>query len=173
MELAGIFGWAIDFVYDVQQGRSVSRSSMKTSTWTARSSAPAASCPRASSTAATTYIALLYTDSNGDTDYYAPDGKQHAQGVPAHPDQRPGVLAVQPAAPPLRYWTWFAPTRAPTMARTSRHADQGRLASGRVRFAGWKGGYGRTVVLQHGDNITTLYAHMSRLGKGISRMAPG
>lgn len=33
---------------------------------------------------------------------------------------------------------------------------------GRVIFAGWKGGYGNTVVLVHGDGtVTTLYAHMS------------
>lgn len=34
--------------------------------------------------------------------------------------------------------------------------------NGRVIFAGWKGGYGNTVVMVHGDGtVTTLYAHMS------------
>lgn len=35
---------------------------------------------------------------------------------------------------------------------------------GRVTFAGWQGDFGRTVILDHGNGITTLYAHMSRLG---------
>jgi murein DD-endopeptidase MepM/ murein hydrolase activator NlpD len=33
---------------------------------------------------------------------------------------------------------------------------------GKVIFRGVKGGYGKTIILQHGGNITTLYAHMSR-----------
>tara|TARA_B100001094_G_scaffold282309_1_gene294324 strand:- start:212 stop:1354 length:1143 start_codon:yes stop_codon:yes gene_type:complete len=40
---------------------------------------------------------------------------------------------------------------------------------GRVIFAGWKGGYGNTVVMVHGDgSVTTLYAHMS-----VIHAAPG
>ncbi|MGB3495463.1 MAG: peptidoglycan DD-metalloendopeptidase family protein [Elainellaceae cyanobacterium] len=35
--------------------------------------------------------------------------------------------------------------------------------SGQVIFAGWYGGYGRAVIVNHGGGITTLYAHSSRL----------
>jgi murein DD-endopeptidase MepM/ murein hydrolase activator NlpD len=46
---------------------------------------------------------------------------------------------------------------------------------GRVKFAGWQGGYGRTMILDHGNGITTLYAHMSRFGghKTGSRVRQG
>ena len=36
---------------------------------------------------------------------------------------------------------------------------------GRVSFTGWQNGYGRTVIIDHGNGTTTLYGHMSRLGK--------
>lgn len=38
--------------------------------------------------------------------------------------------------------------------------------SGRVIFAGWYGGYGNAVIIDHGGGISTLYAHCSRLFVG-------
>jgi murein DD-endopeptidase MepM/ murein hydrolase activator NlpD len=37
-------------------------------------------------------------------------------------------------------------------------------ADGEVFSLGWISGYGNTVQINHGDGITTLYAHMSRFG---------
>ncbi len=36
-------------------------------------------------------------------------------------------------------------------------------ASGVVSFANWNGGYGQLVVVDHGNQIQTRFAHLSRL----------
>ncbi|MEH2265452.1 murein hydrolase activator EnvC family protein [Nostoc sp.] len=45
--------------------------------------------------------------------------------------------------------------------------------SGRVIFAGWYGGYGRAVIIDHGNGMTTLYGHTSELyvseGQAVER----
>lgn len=49
-------------------------------------------------------------------------------------------------------------------------------AQGRVIYAGWFGGYGKIVVIDHGDGISTLYGHLSSLlvvaGDGVRRGQP-
>jgi len=45
---------------------------------------------------------------------------------------------------------------APTGTRLIAAAD------GYVRFAGWSGGFGNTVIIDHGNGYSTLYAHNSR-----------
>jgi murein DD-endopeptidase MepM/ murein hydrolase activator NlpD len=37
------------------------------------------------------------------------------------------------------------------------------VAAGTVVFAGWQNGYGKTIIVEHGDRIHTLYGHLSRL----------
>lgn len=45
--------------------------------------------------------------------------------------------------------------------------------SGRVQFAGWQEGYGRLVIIRHGDGATTRYGHLSQVhakkGQWVSR----
>lgn len=40
-------------------------------------------------------------------------------------------------------------------------------AGGRVVEAGWGGGYGRTVVIDHGNGLATRYAHLSRIDVSV------
>ena len=164
MELAGIFGWDIDFVYDVRKGdrfevvyEELHLDGEKFNTGRILS---ARFINRGEEN-----IALLYTDSNGDSDYYAPDGKSMRKAFlrtpisarissPFNLQRRHPVLDV---VRPHEGTDYAAPPGSPIKA----------AGNGRVQSSGWKGGYGRTVVLKHGDNITTLYAHMSRIGKGM------
>ncbi|NLO88733.1 MAG: peptidoglycan DD-metalloendopeptidase family protein [Clostridia bacterium] len=45
--------------------------------------------------------------------------------------------------------------------------------SGKVAFAGWSGGYGNIIVIDHGNGLTTKYAHCSKInvkvGQTVSR----
>lgn len=36
-------------------------------------------------------------------------------------------------------------------------------ASGRVKFTGWKGGYGKTIIIKHDNGSESLYAHLSNI----------
>ena len=67
----------------------------------------------------------------------------------------------------------FGPRRRPRRGASSYHqgCDFGAgcgtpvrsTAPGRVIFAGWMGGYGNTVKVQHPNGTTSLYAHLSRI----------
>lgn len=46
-----------------------------------------------------------------------------------------------------------APTGTPVRA----------MRGGRVRFAGTRGGWGKVVILDHSGNVTSVYAHLSRI----------
>ena len=114
--------------------------------------------------------AFRYTDSNGDTDYFTPDGRS---------------LKREFMRNPLRFTrisSRFSKSRLHPVLRTKRPhrgvdyaAPRGTAVratgTGRVSFAARKGGYGKTVLLTHGNGYSTLYAHMSRYAKGVRRGA--
>ena len=99
----------------------------------------------------------------GKTEYYTADGR---------PLKRSFIRMPIPYA---RITSGFNPARKHPVLGTVR-AHQGidygasngtpihAAGDARVAFVGWKGGYGRTVILDHGRGYTTLYGHMSRFG---------
>jgi murein DD-endopeptidase MepM/ murein hydrolase activator NlpD len=80
-------------------------------------------------------------------------------------DGRPYVIEARPRG--------FGPRRDPIIGRPAFHsgidfrappgAPIKSAGAGTVVSAGWNGGYGRMVEVDHGNGITTRYAHMSRI----------
>lgn len=70
----------------------------------------------------------------------------------------------------------FGPRRHPILGTTRLHTGVDMTASsgtkikaadgGTVILAGYYGGYGNTVIIDHGGGVATLYAHQSKLGVG-------
>ena len=94
-----------------------------------------------------------------------------APGHLTRPDGREDTLAA------LRFrWPVYGPISsefgAPRASRTGFHAgvdigaSRGTFvrapAGGTVAFVGWRSGYGRTIVIDHGHQISTLYGHLAK-----------
>lgn len=95
-------------------------------------------------------------------------------------------LRAIPSAQPTAYGSMSSPfglRRDPFTGGRAMHngidfrgsTGQGILATGpgRVSFAGWKGGYGRCIEIDHGAGVVTRYAHLSgidvQVGQEVSR----
>lgn len=108
------------------------------------------------------FTALRFTR-NGKTEYFDASGRPLRKSfmrMPIefarissrfNPNRRHPVLGTIRAHRGVDY---AARTGTPIMA----------AGDGRISFAGWQNGYGRTIVIDHGNGVTTLYGHMSRLG---------
>jgi murein DD-endopeptidase MepM/ murein hydrolase activator NlpD len=83
-----------------------------------------------------------------------------------------GIPQVVPAAA-ARITSGFGYRRDPFNGRPAMHSGidfEGPIGSpifaaaqGRVSFAGWRSGYGRTVEVTHPNGLMTRYAHLSRI----------
>lgn len=121
-----------------------------------------------------TYRAIRFTDPNGVTGYYTPDGRNVKPLFVRYP-----LLGFK------RITSSFSSSRHHPILGTIRPhlgVDFGAktgspvkaTGSGKVIFAGSRGGYGRTVIVQRGI-YRTLYAHLSgfpnniRSGKYVSQ----
>ncbi len=166
MELASIFAWDIDFALDLRRGDRfivVYEALYHHGTHVRDGAVLAAEFVNQGRS----HQALRYTDPEGRVDYFAPDGTSTRRAFLRAPVEY------------TRITSGFGPRRHPKLHKMRRHngvdyaAPTGTpiraTADGRIVRHGWQGGYGRTVVIQHGDRYSTLYAHLSRFrdGRGV------
>ncbi len=165
MELAGIFGWDIDFALDLREGdtfgvlfeerhldgEQVGEGNILAAYFSNRGRE---------------LTAVRYEDADGNADYFAPDGDSMRKAFLRTPVEFARISShfnlrrKHPILHTIRAHKgvdYAAPHGTPIRA----------AGDGRVTFAGTKGGYGRTLVIQHGDSYSTLYAHVKSFKRGI------
>jgi len=158
MELAGIFGWDIDFALDIRRGDSfnivyeeqyldgekINHGNILAAEFVNRGK---------------TFRAVRYQAKNQRADYYTPTGHNMRKAFLRTPvDFR-------------RISSRFGKRRHPTLKRTRLHTGVDYAASrgtpvratgdGKIIHRARKGGYGKTVIIRHGSKYSTLYAHLS------------
>jgi murein DD-endopeptidase MepM/ murein hydrolase activator NlpD len=174
MNLAGIFAWDIDFVLDIRQGDSfhvIVEELWRDGERVAEGDILAAQFVNQGDV----FQAIRYKNPNGKVSYFTPDGRNLRKAflrAPLsfsrissnfNPNRRHPVLNTIRAHKGVDY---AAPSGTPVKS----------AGAGKIIFRGTKGGYGNTVIVQHGGNITTLYAHMksfNRKHRTGSRVAQG
>jgi len=165
MELANIFGWDIDFIMDIRKGdrfkllyeekylddEHIGEGNILSAQFVNRGKV---------------YTAVRYEDSKGRVSYYTPAGDSMKKAFRRSPIDFARVSShfnlkrKHPVLHKIRAHrgTDYAARRGTPIKSTG---------SGKVIFAGRKGGYGKVVIIQHGQAISTLYAHMKGFAKGI------
>ncbi len=108
-----------------------------------------------------TYRAVWFKDAGGKGAYYGFDGKSRHRTFLASPlpfSRITSTFAMR-LHPILQTWRkhtgvdYGAPVGTPVRA----------VADGVVRMAGWQGGYGNLINIDHGNDRSTVYAHLSKI----------
>ena len=167
MQLADVFGWDIDFAQELRAG--------DTFTVVYDELYMDGERLREGDLIAAEFVnqgrvlrALRFTDSRGRSSYYQPDGKRMQKAFLRNPIDIVRITSgfslgrKHPILNKIRAHKgvdYAAATGTPVRA----------AGDGTIEFRGTKGGYGRTVEIKHANGRSTLYAHLSRYGKGSAK----
>lgn len=175
MELANVFGWDIDFALDIRKGDSFTvlyeelyRNGEKISD----GNILAAEFINDGKT----YRAVRYTNPQTNvSEYFTPDGKSMRKAFLRTPVN---FARISSRFSTGRYHPVLHKVRAHKGVDYAAKSGTPIYAAGdgKVIFKGNKGGYGKTMIIQHGSKYTTLYAHLktyNRKLKNGSRVRQG
>ena len=167
MDLAYIFGWDIDFVFDIRAGdrfRLLYETPFVDGQQIENGSILFAEFFNQNNR----YTAIRYNGKNKRWDYFNEFGGSLEKAflrapldfayVSSHfnPNRRHPILNTIRAHNGVDY----AAKRGTPIRSTG---------EGVIQSVGWKSGYGRTIVIRHGGEITTLYAHLEKYHPSISK----
>lgn len=169
MDLANVFGYDIDFAMDIRtgdtfeviyeekivDGERVGTGNILAARFTNRGKP---------------FTAIRYTNKQGNSSYYTSEGDSMRKAFIRTPVDFARISSrfsngrKHPILNKIRAHKgvdYAAPRGTPIKS----------AGDGKVLLAGRKGGYGNTVVIQHGNRYRTLYAHMQGFAKGVSNGA--
>jgi murein DD-endopeptidase MepM/ murein hydrolase activator NlpD len=161
--LADIFGWDIDFVLDVRPGDTfvvTYQQIWRDGAYVRDGAIEAAEFVNQGRE----FRALRYTDPDGGSHYYTPDGKSLHKAFLRAPveftrvSSRFNSARMHPILHLIRAHQgidYAAPIGTPVRA----------AGDGRIRFAGVRGGYGNLVEIEHSSSVVTVYGHLSRFAR--------
>ncbi|HHJ35600.1 MAG TPA: hypothetical protein ENJ87_07530 [Gammaproteobacteria bacterium] len=168
MELAGIFGWDIDFALDIRKGdnftvlyeelfrngEKISDGNILAAEFTNNGK---------------TYRAVRYTNPQTNrSEYFTPDGKSMKKAflrTPVNFSRISSRFTVNRYHPILHKFRSHKGVDYAAKRGTPIHA----AGDGKVIFKGKKGGYGNVIILQHGSKYSTLYAHLKSYNRKLRK----
>lgn len=164
MDLVSIFGWDIDFALDLRKGDTFSliyEEHFLDGLKIKDGDILAAEFTNQGRV----YQAVRYTDPEGNSNYYTPQGLSMRKAFLRTPvDFR-------------RISSRFGKRKHPVLNRMRLHkgvdysAPRGTpvkaSGDGKIIFRGRKGGYGKAIIIRHGGRYSTLYAHLSKYRRGL------
>jgi murein DD-endopeptidase MepM/ murein hydrolase activator NlpD len=162
--LADIFGWDIDFVLDVRPGDTfvvTYQEIWRDGTYLKDGPIEAAEFVNQGRA----YRAVRFTDPEGHSNYYTPEGRSLHKAFLRTPVEFTRVSSRFNSArhhPILNLIRAHKGVDYAAPIGTPVHA----AGDGRIRFAGSRGGYGNCVEIEHSRSIVTLYGHLSRFARG-------
>ncbi|MCP3687856.1 MAG: peptidoglycan DD-metalloendopeptidase family protein [Gammaproteobacteria bacterium] len=165
MDLANIFGWDIDFSLDIRKGDRfgiVYNELYKDDVKIRNGRILAAEFINNGKT----YRAAYYIDPKGNGAYYDESGKSMRKAFLRSPVEFSRItsrFSKKRWHPVLSKW------------RSHKGVDYGArrgtpiraAGDGKIVHAAKKGGYGRTIIIQHGGRYRTLYAHLNGYARGV------
>jgi len=164
MEMAGIFGWDIDFALELRKGDSF-KLLYEEHFLDGKKYRNGPILMAEFHNNKNIFKGVRYTTPDDITSYYDPDdGRNKKRAFIRTPVKFARIssgFTNRRFHPVLKKWRshrgvdYAAPTGTPVKA----------TGKGKVIFKGNKGGYGKTVMIQHGSKYTTLYAHLSKYSK--------